>query len=180
MKTHLILDKRDYKNREKLPFEATSYQLHYVAANESDACGKDDVTAVLNRTTMWNCNVVSGSSGCYEFLGLPRAENGDFKIKRRLLPCPCLKCFEEQYDECTNVDVVGLMKSHTMREIAEVECPDFLTVPLDNYTVCEMKAFIKLYNNNIVPRHCNVKADFIRFIVDNLAEFINFCENDIV
>ena len=172
VKNHLILDKKDYEGREKLPFEATSYQLHYIAANESDAFGKDDVTAVLDRTTMWNCNVVNGSSSSYEFIGLPRCDNGEFIIKKRFLPCPCLKCLQEKYDECTNLDIVGQMKSHTMREIVEAECPDYLTAPLDGYTARELQAFIKLYNNNVVPRECKTKADFIRFIVNSLAAFI--------
>ena len=58
------------------------------------------------------------------------------------------------------------MKSHTMREIVEAECPDYLTAPLDGYTAREQQAFIKLYNNNVVPRECKTRqTSFVSLLI---------------
>lgn len=169
---HLVLNKRSYERREKPPFEATAYHLHYFAANAEDEVGKEGVSGTLDRTKMWNCSVLKGSSSCHEFVGLPRGNGGEYRIKKRFLPCPCSQCRDELYHLCENVDIVEQMEEGTMKLINAVECPDVLTVPLSEYTIATLKSFIKLNNNNKLPSECTTKPTLIRYITTNLAHYV--------
>lgn len=50
VKTHLHLKSSTYEYRQKPIFEATKYDIYYVAADDCDAAGRDDVAFVVDRT----------------------------------------------------------------------------------------------------------------------------------
>ena len=136
VKDHLIFKPQAYNmNKAKPPFEATDYLLFYFAADEMDA--QDKVCDfVLNRSGMWDCTAVSGSSASYEFMGMPRSE-----IAMRTLPCPCEFCFAGRYTMCTNRDIVSTYNNTTV-SLRVVEAPELMQMPLgSNYTISVLKAF---------------------------------------
>ena len=119
---------------------------------------------------MWNCTTVPGSSKHYEFIGI--APDGlKSRLVKRHLPCPCHNCYLNNYDECSNVHIVGRRTMNQMKEIFE-DCPAQLNVPLSNYTTSELKTFIKLYNDNKVPRECVNKTTTMHYIMEKLSHLV--------
>ena len=156
--------------RAKPPFEATGHQLYYYAADEADEIGKTLVSVTLDRKTMWDCNIVKGSSSAYEFFGLQKCGE-DNLIMKRTLPCPCDACFALQFGECAYRDIVGEFEFHEMKYKA-YECPDILDMPLEQYVVTVLKAFIKKRTNKN-PKQ-TTKPELIRHILHNYRDTINF------
>lgn len=171
MKTTLSFKPKCYESKPKPPFEATGYELFYYAANVEDENGKTDVMVTLNRSEMWNCSELKGSSACYEFNGLTNSSIG-----MRMLPCPCAECIRGIYDACSNVRIVGDMKYQEMKHIAEVDVPDTLSMPLTSYTIAILKAFLKHHNIKL-PRKQN-KVDLISCITSSLGDFVLENENE--
>ena len=69
--------------------------------------------------------------------------------------------------------VLVSMQLYLMRLEAAVDCPDVLTVPLCNYTVKFLVAFIKLQDGK-PPKQGSKKEVCIKFIVDNYRNRIEF------
>ena len=165
VKDNLDFIEHAHMNRSKPPFEATNYMLFYYASDEKDAEGKEFCTAVLDRSEMWDCSAVKGSSTCYEFAG--RAETS---IETRHLPCPCEYCSSHSDDmECTNAHVVGNKTLHAMT-LVEYDDSEYIKMPLDNHTIRDLMHFIRSHKIPL-PRD-KKKANLIACIADNLAEFI--------
>lgn len=170
---HVIFNPRNYYSRAKGPYEATSYDVLYVAANEDDEKGKLRVSATLDRTQMWNCTELKGCKDCHEFVGLESIEETNVhSILMRKMPCPCQHCYMGFYNECVNIDVVGTMGTHQMIKKDAVDCPEFLTAPLDNYKNGVLKAFIIQHAGNF-PKGLKVrKAEMLRYIALHQAEYV--------
>lgn len=175
VKKHLVLDESAYnQDKEKPIFAATSYKLYYVAADEADARDKDDVFLTLDRTKMWDCNVVNGSSRCYEFIGQPVGADGKLRITKRFLPCPCSQCRDASYENCLNNDVVTTTTTNVIKVREAEGCPDNLDVPLNQYTNGMLKAFIKLYHvNNKCPVELSTKPLLINYIMVNFSDHVS-------
>ena len=161
-----------YANKAKPPFEATSYELYYYAANEADEIGKTDVMVTLDRSEMWDSTPLLGSSTCYEFVGMPPLPDGEHRIGMRLLPCPCEGCLRDDYDACSNRNLVSTMSVSVMRYKRRPEAPDRLVLPLQQYKVDVLKAFVKLHDLKL-PHQCSKKDDIITFITNSLAMHID-------
>lgn len=151
--------------------QATKFETYYVAANEDDERGKEDIWLTLNRNEKWNCSTLKGSSSCYEFAAEPRDNHDEHIVYMRTLPCPCANCRVRNYGACTNIAIVGHMTAHVMTAAADVDCPDVLNAPLTDYTVPVLRAFITLHQGN-VPAEATTKPRLIRHITDALAEFV--------
>ena len=143
----------------------------------SSYIGKADLRSTLDRRQMWNCSVVNGSSSCYEFLGMQKGEDNEYRLRKRFLPCPCVNCFHENYDQCSNQHIVGLFQEHTIKKIVEPECPDMLTPPLSDYKRDVLKAFIQLYHDK-VPSGVTSKPQLIQCISAHLAVYVNHPAQD--
>lgn len=171
---HLVFEPQKYTSKAKPPFEATGYKLYYYAANEADEAGKERISFTLNRSDMWNCTVLHGSSNAYEFVGLPRNVDNKNQIAMRWLPCPCKPCFEGDYNSCKNSNIVGDMEADEMKVILTAECPDRLDVPLTDYTVLVLKAFIVLHKEKLPKKQ--TKPELIRYISsdEELCLLINY------
>jgi hypothetical protein len=173
VKLLLKLAPRTYRNKAKSPFEATRYEVYYVAANAADEQGKLDVALTLDRTTAWNCSKLHGSSTHYEFIGMPPTFAGKYQIAMRYLPCPCEKCSNYEFERCLNRDIVGDMDLQEMYEIAPVLCADVLTEPLTQYNKDVLQQFIK---NNVErgtgPKAGSNKPILIEFIERELSELV--------
>ena len=48
---------------------------------------------------------------------------GECNIGMRFLPCPCKYCYANDFDDCTNKDIVGEMCLSEITFIPPVECP---------------------------------------------------------
>lgn len=160
-----------YASKAKPPFEATCYELYYYAANEADEIGKTDVMLTLDRSEMWDSSPLLGSSTCYEFVGMPPLLDGQHRIGMRQLPCPCAGCLRDDYDACSNRNLVSTMSFNVMRYKNRPEAPHRLALPLQQYTVDVLKAFAKLYDLKL-PNLCTKKDDIITFISNSLAMHI--------
>ena len=157
-------------NKAKPPFEATRYQLYYVAANEADEQGKTDVWLTLDRTQMWNCNTLYGSKSCYEFIGIMPTFDGKNQVAMRFLPCPCEHCVAFAFEMCLNRDIVENMTFEIMTLKAEVEEEEILAQPLNQYVVAVLKKFITSHHSKLPRRQ--TKPFLIQHILDNLREFV--------
>ena len=138
--------------------------------------GKTMVAATLDRTQMWDCNAAAGSSGAYEYIGLPESAGGANMIAMRELPCPCRACARSHYAACSHGDVCGEVELRGMRLAAPVDCPDILTVPLTEYTTKVLQAFIELRGGK-PPSSIARKDGYIKYIVDNYSDYIDFAPN---
>jgi hypothetical protein len=168
---HLVLQPQDYSAREKPPFAATEYQIHYYAADENDERGKEKVSFTLNRKEKWNSSAVAGIQSHYEFVGLPPTAQGGCELGMRRLPCPCDACMTDNFPQCCNVQIVDTMTTVSITEKPKADCPDYLVRPLNNYVNATLKAFIKQYNNYKLPPKQS-KPDLIVFINDKLSDYI--------
>lgn len=161
---------RNLEKRAKPTFEATGHQLYYYAADEADEAGKNLVSVTLDRKEMWDCNTVKGSSSVYEFVGLKKCGDDNMMMKRTL-PCPCDACFALQFGACSHRDIVGEFEFHEMQHKA-YDSPDMLEVPLEQYVVAVLKAFIKSHTGKN-PKQ-TTKPELIRHIVDKYRDYIDF------
>ena len=103
--------------RPKPPFEATSYLTLYAACDMTDAIGKVDCHIILNREEeMWDCSKISGSSGCYEFMGMREKFEDDKRclLRVRFLPCCCNYC-----SNCMYEDNRGMVEPLSQQHIGE-------------------------------------------------------------
>ena len=148
-----------YTKRPKRIFEATKYYVYYVAADKDDALNKEDVDLTLDRSQMWNCSVLNGSSSCYDFRGLPLQEDGQYRIQKRFLPCPCYNCYNDNYNACLHLNIVATINTSIMKLVNAGDCPDILQVPLNQYSNDILRQFIKRYNNNKVPSQYNIRKE---------------------
>jgi hypothetical protein len=171
---HLEFTSSNYESRAMPTFEATGYELYYYAADEADEAGKSMVSFTLDRDTMWDCNAVKGSATAYEFIGLPKCGD-DFLLLKRTLPCPCENCYSRRYGDCAFVDITGEFDIHTMKLTQPTNCPDMLTVPLENYTIKVLKSFIRLRSGKNAKQGAT-KPELIKFIVDNYRLYIDYSE----
>jgi hypothetical protein len=123
---------------------ATNYVLLYVASDEADALGKVDVDMILDRSTMWDCTVLTGSSSKYEFCGMDHVPAaGAHNIGMRFLPCPCKHCYQNDFAACSNQLIVGVMEYSMMKYKASPVCHDTLEEPLEFYKNGVLIAFLK-------------------------------------
>lgn len=165
VKENLHLDEKAYLKRENPPMEATSYLLFYVAANATDAEGKEHSIVLDRLKDMWNCTGLKGSSSAYEFVGLPEGQ-----ISMRYLPCPCESCCSGDSDRCTNKDFVGEQTVSEMT-LVECDCPELLHAPIGtNHTNAVLEAFIKMHHVKL-PRSRR-KDELVKTIVEHLSEYI--------
>jgi hypothetical protein len=164
VRQHLIFVEQTYTNKAKPPFEATNYMLFYFAADAEDAEGKH-CDYVMDRTQMWDCTKLPGSSTSYDFVGMPRS-----LVKMRTLPCPCGFCCAGAYDYCTNIDIVNVFVDRPMRQI-HVACPERLQEPLNNYTVTVLKAFMREHGKRI-PGGAG-KPALIALVTAQLPDYID-------
>ena len=169
MEKHLVFNPDDYSKKEKNIFEATSYDAMYFAADANDELGKENITATLNRQSMWNCSMLKGSSTSYEFVGGRSQQEGQEILSMRMLPCPCEDCYLGQYDSCINRNIVGDMTQHIMTPVRNVECPPFLVAPLDRFTNSVLSVFISTHDK--LPKK-TTKADLVKHINDNLRHLV--------
>lgn len=174
---YLKFDPQSLERRAKPTFEATAYHLYYYAADENDEMGKTLVSATLDRKEKWNCNALNGSSDAYEVVGLPQSADGSTLVLKRHLPCPCQYCLTCAYAACQNEHIVGDPEVHEMKLLPPTDCPDILSVPLSQYTVKVLSAFITLRGGR-TPNQTVRKDVIIKFIVDNYSDYINFHNND--
>lgn len=144
----------------------TGYKLYYYAASEADEQGKQRVSVTLNRGNEWNCTPLKGSSTAYEFIGLPLSVDAKYQIALRFLPCPCLSCFNADYNSCSNKHIVGDMEADYMYFIPPSECPDMLNIPLSDYTIAVLEAFIKLHLHKLPKK--KKKTDLIAYITNDI------------
>jgi hypothetical protein len=135
------------------------------AANATDAWGKEEnCIAILDRTQMWNCTAVKGSSSSFEFVGLR-----DSKISMRSLPCPCQSCFDNNFDACTNLAFTEEKVTQELT-LVEIVCPQFLTMPLDTITNPVLEAFLKMHGVKL-PKS-KKKSELIKTIMDTLEQYV--------
>jgi hypothetical protein len=169
----LIFNAQDYSKRAKLPFEATGYELFYVASDEIDEQGKTHVTLTLDMSTKWDCTPLPGCKTSYEFIGLQPTVDGRKQIGMRILPCPCEFCLSLTFESCLNRDIVGNMGFTEMRAIEHVESPAELNEPIaTNCNVLQLKAFV-LHHDMVLPKGVTRKAEIVTFIQANLSQFLN-------
>jgi hypothetical protein len=81
------------------------------------------------------------------------------------------------YVLCCNRHIVGEMLTHDIKTKAPAVCPDILEVPISQYSVPILKAFVKMYNDNKLPKDQR-KPCLIRFIRDNFPDCISI-PNDV-
>lgn len=161
---------KKYGTKAKPKFEATNYITLFVAANEDDERGKLDVALTLNRSEMWDCNVLKGSFSCYEFIGMMPYPCGATMIAMRNLPCPCEYCVDCRYELCFNRAIVGEMTFSEMKLKPPVECMEELALPLTQYTVAVLKLFIKNQGDKL-PKDLR-KPSLIDYVLRNFGELI--------
>ena len=166
----LKLVPKHYEKKAKPSFEATSIMTLYVAASTDDEEGKLDVALTLDRTKMWDSNVVNGSSSCYEFIGMVPQLEGKTSIAMRYLPCPCEYCVDCRFEFCSNRDIVGTPTFHEMKLKPPVECMEELVEPLTQYTVAILKLFIKNQGSKL-PK-CQNKLSLINYISQTFSNFV--------
>lgn len=164
------LEPKCWLKKPKPPFEATGYQMYYVAADEADEQGKLDIMLTLDRTQKWNCKPLNGLKSCYEFIGIVPTYDGKQQIAMRFLPCPCEHCVVFRFEMCLNRAIVENMTFEVMTAVAAVECEDTLAQPLNQYVVSVLKKFIT-DNEQRLPRK-QTKANLIEHIMANLLEFV--------
>lgn len=180
VKEHLMFNKTFPSIGEKYrkgQFEATRYELYYVASSVEDAEHKpaDDVHMVLDRSKMWDSNAAETSSRCHEFVGFGGA--GD-NLALRFLPCPCEHCCMPgahmgNYASCINKHIVGDVRTVRIDEKYGEASLDMLQEPLTQYTVAALKLFLKSKINKL-PRMLRVrKQDYIIIIRIHLSELIS-------
>jgi hypothetical protein len=163
---------KTYSNdKAKPPFEATGYELFYVASDEQDEQGKTDVAMTLDMSTKWDCTPLPGCSTCYEFIGMQATVDNRNQIGMRTLPCPCEFCLCLSFELCVNKHIVEDMGFFEMSEVEFINSPNELEQPLaSKYTVADLKAFI-LHHDLKLPKDCR-KPALIEFINGQLAQFI--------
>lgn len=172
MKTTLSFKGKCYDSKPKQPFEATGYELFYYAANEQDETGKTDVMVTLDRSQMWNCSELKGSSACYEFNGMENSFIGMLHLlecgrcRVRVLHVYAVNMMNAR----TGTEIVGDMNVLEMKYIAAVDVPDTLTLPLNTYSIATLKAFLKHHSIKL-PKKRN-KINLIQCITDVLGQFI--------
>ena len=172
VKSHLTFKPNTYSSQAKGPFEATGYHLFYFAADADDAARRpsSDVSLVLNRSEKWNCTLLKGCQGCYEFIGPQNIEKTG-QVIHRLLPCPCHNCYRQFYQQCTNKNIVDEISEQNVSLVEGEDCQDFLEAPLDNYSVATLKAFMELHNVRIFAS-AKKKSDLIKQIIEDLSHCV--------
>lgn len=150
---------------------ATRYETFYVASDEDDELGKEDIWLTLNRKEKWNCTPVNGSSSCYDYIAEPRDNPNEYVIYMRTLPCPCAECRLRNYGACTNKDIVGHLTAQAINFVDAVDCPDVLATPLTDYPVKVLQAFIVMHQERI-PAGLTTKPRLITHITNTLAAFV--------
>ena len=166
---------KDYSKRPKPIYSATKYETYYVAADENDELGKEDIWLTLNRKEKRDCTSLHGSSVCYDFLAEPHANHDEHIILMRHLPCPCAECRSRNYGACTNKEIVGEMTAQELNYLAAVDTPDLLNTPLTQYTLPVLRAFIVM-QQGAVPREATTKPLLITHITNTLADYVVDCE----
>ena len=123
----------------------------------------------LDRSEMWDSYPVNGTKGCYEFCAMP--DDDVNSITKRFLPCPCEFCVMGNIDACVNLDIVATVTTHDMPYRVVPDAEEFLTEPIESYTVAALLAFIKLHKKKR-PKDQR-KPDLIAFIkAGDLREFV--------
>lgn len=171
LKESSVFVPKDYSKRAKPIYSASKYETYYVAADENDELGKEDIWLTLNREEKRDCTPLHGSSFCYDFLAEPSENRNEHIVLMRHLPCPCAECRNRNYGACTNKDIVGEMTAQELSYLAAVDTPDLLNTPLTQYTCAVLRAFI-VSQQGPVPRVVTTKPQLIAHITNTLAAFV--------